>query len=67
MPRSYSWNEGALKLLKVEFSDNHLLDLTQILDLSLVDHFKEYKVLKWRKRQMEINSKELNVEYLSNH
>jgi hypothetical protein len=36
--------EDDLKILKVEYLSNHLLDPTQILNLSLVDHIILYKL-----------------------
>ena len=45
--------EDNLKILKVEYLKNHLLDHTQILNLRLVTIF--YKSLKWRWPKMEDN------------
>ena len=47
--------EDNLKILKVEYLSNHLLDHTQILNLSLVDQTIFYKSLKWRWPPMEDN------------
>ena len=38
--------EDNLKILKVEYLRNHLLDYTQILNLSLDDQTKFYKCFK---------------------
>ena len=40
--------EDDLKILKVEYLNNHLLDPTQILNLSLGDQTMFYKFFKWR-------------------
>ena len=45
--------EDDLKILKVEYISNHLLDLTQILNLSLDDQIILYKFFKWRRPSME--------------
>jgi hypothetical protein len=50
--------EGDLKMLKVEYLSNHLLDHTQILNLSLYDQTIF---------GMEDDLTILKVEYLSNH
>ena len=47
--------EDDLKILKVEYISNHLLDLTQILNLSLDDQIILYKFFKWRQPPMEDN------------
>ena len=54
-----------LKILKVEYLINLLLDHTQILILD--DQTIFYKSLKWRQPLMEDYLKILKVEYLSNH
>jgi hypothetical protein len=59
--------EDNLKNLKVEYLSNHLLDHTQILNLSLNDQTIFWKSVKLRWPQMEDNIKILKVEYLSNH
>ena len=58
--------EDNLKILKVEYLSNRLLDHTQILNLSLYDQPKFWNS-KWRRPPMEDNLKLLKVEYLSNH
>ena len=45
--------EDDLKILKVEYLSNHLLDHTQILNLSLDDQIILYKFFKWRQPPME--------------
>jgi hypothetical protein len=40
--------EGYLKILKVEYLGNHLLDHTQILNLSLYGQIILYNFIKWR-------------------
>ena len=59
--------EDDLKILKVEYLSNHLLDPTQILNLSLDDQTILYKFFEWRQPPMEDDLKILKVEYLSNH
>ena len=59
--------EDDLKILKVEYLRNHLLDHTQILNLSWDDQTILYKSFKWRRPPMEDDHKILKVEYLSNH
>ena len=56
-----------LKILQVEYLSNHLLDHSQILDLSLYDFTSFYKSLKWRQPPMEEDLRILLVEYLSNN
>ena len=58
--------EDDLKLLKVEYLSNHLLDQTQILNLSLNDQTIFCNSVKLRRPPMEDNIKILKVEYLSN-
>ena len=58
--------EDDLKILKVEYLSNLLLDLTQILNLSLDDQTIFYKSLKWRQPQMENDLKIVNWEHLRN-
>ena len=45
--------EDDLKILKVEFLRNHLLDHTQILNLSLDDQTILYKSAKWSRPPMK--------------
>ena len=45
--------EDDLKILKVEYLSNHLLDHTQILNLSLYDQTIICKSFKWRQLPME--------------
>ena len=59
--------EDDLKLLKVEYLSDPLLDHAQILNLSLECQTILYKSFKWRQLPMEDNLKILKVEYLSNH
>ena len=58
--------EDDLKILKVKYLSNHLLDPTQILNLSLNDQSLLYTFFKWRQPPMEDDLKLLKVEYLSN-
>ena len=51
--------EDDLKILKVEYLSNPLLDHTQILNLSLDDKSKFYKPLKLRRPPMEDDLKML--------
>ena len=46
--------EDDLKILKVEYLSYHLLDHTQILNLSLDDQTIFYKSFKWRWPQMKV-------------
>ena len=59
--------EDNLKMLKVEYISNHLLDHTQILNLILDDQTIFYKCLTLRQSPMEDNLKIFKVEYLSDH
>ena len=59
--------EDGLKSLKVEYLCNHLLDHTEILDLSLDEQTIFSKSLEWRRPPMEDNLKILKLEYLRNH
>ena len=59
--------EDYLKILKVEFLSNHLLDHTKILNLSLHDHTIFYKSPKGRQPSKEDDLKIFKVEYLRNH
>ena len=59
--------EDDLKILKVEYLSNNLLDPTQILNLSLDDQPVLYKSFQWRRPSMVDDLKILKVEYLSNH
>ena len=45
--------EDDLKILKVEYLSNHLLDHTQILNLSWDDQTIFYKSFKWRRPPMD--------------
>ena len=58
--------EDDLKILKVEYLGNHLLDNSQIFNLSLNDQNIFYKSFEWRRPPMEDDLKILKVEYLSN-
>ena len=58
--------EDNLKILKVEYLSNNLLDHTQIWNLCLYDQTIFYKSLKWRRPQMENDLKIVNREYLRN-
>ena len=53
--------------IKVKYLTNHLLDHTQILNLSIDDQTIFYKSLKWRRPPVEENLKIFKVEYLWNH
>jgi hypothetical protein len=57
--------EDDLKLFKVEYLSNRLLDHAQILNLSLECQTILYKSFKWRWLPMEDNLKILKMEYLS--
>ena len=59
--------EDNLKILIVEYLNNHWPDLPQILNLILRNQTKIQYCLKWRQPSMEDNHKILKVEYLSNH
>ena len=59
--------EDNLKILKVEYLNNYLLDHTQILNLSLYDQNIFCKSFKWRHPLMEDDLKILKVEYLSSN
>ena len=59
--------EEYLKIQRVEYLNIHLLDHTQILNLSLDDQKIFYKSLKGRRPPMEDNLKISKVEYPSNH
>ena len=59
--------EDDLKILKVEYLSNCLLDHTQILNLSLHDQTIFCKSFKWRQPPMEDDLKKIKVEYLNNH
>ena len=54
--------EDELKILKVEYLSDHLLDHTHILNLSLDDPTIFSKSSKWRRPPMEDNIKILKVE-----
>ena len=41
------------KIFKVEYLNNHLMDRTQVLNISLDDQIIFYKSLKWRRPPME--------------
>ena len=51
----------------MEYLSNHLLDPTQILNLSLYDQHIFCKSFKWSRPLMEDDLKILKVEYLSNN
>ena len=51
--------EDDLKILKVEYLSNGLLDPTEILNLSLGDQTKIRNCLKWRQPLMEDDLKRL--------
>ena len=57
--------EDDLKILKLEYLSNHLLDLTNILNWSLYDQSIFSQSFKWRRPPMEDNIKILKGEYLS--
>ena len=56
--------EDNLKILKVEYLSNHLLDHTQILNFSLYD---QTLLCKGKPPPMEDNLKILKVEHLNYH
>ena len=58
--------EDNLKILKVKYLGNHLLDHTQILNLSLYDQTIFCNSFKWRRAPMEDDLKILKLKYLSN-
>ena len=58
--------EDNLKILKVKYLSNCLLDHTQTFNLSLYGQTKSCKSLKWRRPLMEDDLKILKVEYLRN-
>ena len=57
--------EDDLKTSKVEYLSNHLLDHTQILNLSFSDQTKFINFFKWRQPWAEDDLKILKVEYIS--
>ena len=59
--------EDDLKISKVEYFSNNLLDHTHIFNFSLDDNTVFYKFLKRRRPPMEDNLKILKEEYFSNH
>ena len=59
--------EDDLKISKLEYLRNCLLEHTQILNLDLGNQSKVFKYFKWRQPPMEDDLKILKVEYLSNH
>ena len=59
--------EDNLKILKLEYLSSPLMDLAQILNLSLDDETIFYKYFKWKWPPMEDNLKILKLEYLRNH
>ena len=59
--------EDDLKIVKVEYLSNHLLDTTKILNLNLGEQTIFYKSLKRRRPTMKDDLKILKVEYISNH
>jgi hypothetical protein len=58
--------EDDLKIVKVEYLSNHLLDHTQILKLSFYEQTMFCKSFKWRRPPMEDDLKISKVKYLSN-
>ena len=58
--------EDNLKILKVAYLSNNLLDPNQILNLSLYNHTVLYKSFQWIRPSMEDKLKISKVEYLSN-
>ena len=58
--------EDNLKISNMEYLNNHLLDHTQMLNLSLDDQTIFYKFWKLRPPLMEDDLKILKVKYLSN-
>ena len=59
--------EDDLKILKLEYLSNRVLDHTHILNLRLYDQTIFCQSFKWGRPPMEDNLKILKVEYLSNH
>ena len=59
--------EDDLKILKLKYLSNPLLDPTQILHLCLDNQTILYKSFKWRRPLIEDDLKILKVEYLGNH
>ena len=57
--------EDDLKILKVEYLSNHLLDHTQILNLSLYDQTIFYESFLWRQPPKKDDLQILKVEYIS--
>ena len=57
--------EDNLKIIKVEYLSNHLLNYAESLTLILDDQTIFYKSLKWRQPLMEDKLKILKEEYLS--
>ena len=55
-----------LKILKVEYLSNHLLDHTNILNWRLYDQSIFLGSFKWRQPLIEDDLKILKVEYLNN-
>ena len=53
--------EDALKILKVEYIRNHLLDYTQSLNLSFDEQTILYRSFKWRQPPMEDDLKISNI------
>ena len=58
--------EDDFKILKLEYLSNHLMDHTQILNLSLDDQTILYKSFELRQPPMEDDLKLFKVDYLSN-
>ena len=58
--------EDDLKILKMEYISNHLLNHSQIRNSSLDDQTVFYKSLKWRRHQKEDDFKILKREKLHN-
>jgi hypothetical protein len=56
--------EDELKIIKVKYLSNRLLDPTQILNLCLDDQTISYKSFKWRQPPMEDNLNIFKVKHL---
>ena len=59
--------EDDLKIIKLDYLSNHLLDHTQILNLSCDNQPVFYKTFKWRWPTIEDVIKILKAKYLSNY
>ena len=58
--------EDDLKILKIEYLTNGLLDYTQILNLILHEQTVFCKSLRWRRPPLKDDLKIIKMEYLSN-